>query len=95
MIGSLELAVFIGLSAIAAVASVHAWRTRLAYGFFRFFAFECLAMLVAWNASRWFHDPASPPQVISWIILGGATLLAVHGVHVLRSVGRARHREWP
>lgn len=92
MIGSLEVVIFLTLSGLAAGASLHAWRTRLAYGSFRFAGFECLALLVAWNARRWFHDPVSAPQILSWIILVGATLLAGHGVHILRSLGGARHR---
>jgi protein-S-isoprenylcysteine O-methyltransferase Ste14 len=92
MIGSTHILLFVVLSVVAVTASLHAWRTRLAYGFFRFFSFEFLAVLVAWNASRWFRNPLSIRQVVSWIIFAASTALAIHGVHLLRSVGKARRR---
>lgn len=92
MIDPLKLLLFVALSGIAVAASVHAWRTQQAYGFFRFFAFEFLALLIVWNSSRWFREPLSVPQIISWIILTASTALAVHGVYLLRSVGRAQKR---
>jgi protein-S-isoprenylcysteine O-methyltransferase Ste14 len=45
-----------------------------------------------WNASRWFREPLSIQQIVSWTIIVGSTALAVHGVHLLRSVGRAQRR---
>jgi protein-S-isoprenylcysteine O-methyltransferase Ste14 len=92
MIGPNQVLLFVVLSAVAVVASLHAWRTRLAYGFFRFFGFEVLALHIVWNAGRWFRDPLSIRQIVSWIIIAASTALAVHGVYLLRSVGKARHR---
>ena len=92
MIGPLELLLFVVLSAVAVAASVHAWRTQQAYGYFRFFAFEFLAVLIVWNASRWFREPLSIQQTVSWTIIAGSTALAVHGLHLLRSIGRAQRR---
>lgn len=89
---SLQVLLLVTLTAVALVASAHSWRTRQAYGFFRFLGFEALAGLITWNASRWFHDPLSIPQLISWATLATATLLAAHGVHLLRVVGKARSR---
>jgi protein-S-isoprenylcysteine O-methyltransferase Ste14 len=92
MIDPLKVLLFLVLSAVAAVASLHAWRTHQAYGGFRFLAFESLALLIAWNARRWFRAPFSIAQWISWFILAGSTALAASGVLVLRSVGRAQAR---
>ena len=92
MIGPAQILLFFVLSAVAIGASLHAWRTRLAYGFFRFFGFESLTLLIVWNATRWFHDPFSIRQIVSWIIIAGSTVVAAHGVHLLRSEGRARRR---
>jgi protein-S-isoprenylcysteine O-methyltransferase Ste14 len=92
MIGATQLVLFVALSSVAAVASLHAWRTRLSYGFLRFFAFEFLAVLIVCNASRWFRDPLSIRQIISWIIMAASTALAAHGIHLLRSEGKARSR---
>ncbi len=92
MIGPLQLLLLIVLSAVAVAASLHAWRTQQAYGFFRFFAFELLAVLIVWNANRWFRDPLSIRQIASWTIFAAAAALAAHGFHFLRSVGGAQRR---
>ena len=92
MIGPLEVLLFVALSAVAVAASFHAWRTQQAYGLFRFFGFECMAALITWNAGRWFRDPLSIPQIISWTIFVLSVALAAHGFHLLRSVGRPERR---
>jgi protein-S-isoprenylcysteine O-methyltransferase Ste14 len=61
---------------------------RDAHGFFRFFAFEAILGLVALNAAVWFSDPFSLRQLVSWALLLTSLLLAVHGFHLLRRVGR-------
>jgi protein-S-isoprenylcysteine O-methyltransferase Ste14 len=83
---------FVILSAVAVVASCHAFRTRQAYGLFRFLAFETIAVLVALNVSRWFLEPSSSHQVASWVLLLASSALALHGVHLLRVVGQSRKR---
>lgn len=92
MITPLGWLLLVALSAVAIVASWAAWRTHQTYGTFRFLGFECLAVLIAWNAGRWFRDPLSIHQLASWTLLAGATLLAAHGVHLLRSAGQAQRR---
>ncbi len=92
MIDSLKLLLFVSLSAVVVAASLHSWRTRQLYGFFRFVAFECLILLIVWNTKRWFREPFSILQIVSWAILALSTALAVHGVHLLRSLGRAQRR---
>jgi protein-S-isoprenylcysteine O-methyltransferase Ste14 len=92
MLDPLKLILLLVLSTIAVVASLHAWRTQQAYGFFRFLAFESLALLIVWNARRWFLEPLSISQLVSWIILVASTALAVHGLHLLKVLGRAQAR---
>ncbi|MEJ2550794.1 MAG: methyltransferase [Anaerolineales bacterium] len=55
--------------------------------FLRYFAFECTLGLVVLNADSWFLDPMSPLQIVSWLLLTGSLLLALHGFHMLRSLG--------
>lgn len=88
----LKLLLFFGLSGIAVIASLHAWRTHQTYGFFRFLAFETLALLVVRNAPTWFREPFSVSQTVSWVILAGSTALAAHGLYLLRVAGRAQAR---
>jgi protein-S-isoprenylcysteine O-methyltransferase Ste14 len=92
MLDPLKLLIFIALSTVAVAASIHAWRTQQAYGFFRFFAFESLAFLIAWNARRWFREPLSIQQIVSWSIMTMSAVLAAHGVHLLKSVGKSQGR---
>ena len=92
MIGPTGILLFVLLSGVAVAASVHAWRAHEAYGLFRFLGFELLAALVGWNAARWFLDPLSVRQLLSWILLAASLALAVHGFHLLRAVGQAQRR---
>lgn len=92
MIDPLKLILFVALTAVAVVATIHTWRTRQAYGFLRFFAFESLVLLIVWNARRWFRDPVSYQQLISWFVIGASAALAIHGGHLLRIIGKSRSR---
>jgi protein-S-isoprenylcysteine O-methyltransferase Ste14 len=92
MIGPLNVFLFVVLSAVAVIASLHAWRVRQSYGLFRFLAFESLALLIVWNVRHWFRDPFSFSQIVSWVIIVASTILAIHGLYLLRVVGRARAR---
>jgi protein-S-isoprenylcysteine O-methyltransferase Ste14 len=66
-------------------------RYRDAHGFYRFFAFEAILGLIALNVGAWFRDPFSPRQLLSWVLLLGSLLLAVHGFTLLRRVGKPDH----
>ena len=92
MIGPSGLLLVLVLSALAVAASLHAWRTHEACGLVRFLAFESLALLIGWNARRWFSEPLSVSHLVSWSLLAGSTVLALHGSHLLRAVGRAQIR---
>ncbi len=81
------------LTAGAIALSWHAWWTQHAYGLFRFFAFEAIILLIILNSGRWFRDPLSGTQVVSWVLLVASLSLAAHGVHLLRAVARA-HIRW-
>ena len=70
---------FLVLSIVAVVASLHVWRTQQIYELFRFLAFESLVLLIVWNTRRWFREPFSISQRVSWIILAASTALADHG----------------
>lgn len=89
---ALRLLLFALLTTGAIALSWHAWRTHQAYGLFRFFAFEALILLIVWNAMRWFLDPLSVKQIISWALFFASLALAVHGFYLLRIVGRAQRR---
>lgn len=57
------------------------------YRFTRFLAFVSLLGLIFLNADRWFVDPFSVRQIISWIFLAGSLFLAVHGFTLIKTEG--------
>ena len=57
------------------------------YRFTRFLVFESLLSLIFLNAEVWFQSPFSFLQVISWLCLAGAFLLAVHGFTLIKTKG--------
>jgi protein-S-isoprenylcysteine O-methyltransferase Ste14 len=59
-----------------------------AHGFYRFFAFEAILILVVLNAPFWVDEPLSLRQVVSWILLFASAALALHGFYMLRHLGR-------
>lgn len=59
------------------------------HGFWRFFAFELLLVLVVLNAPAWFRDPLAPRQGVSWLLLVGSAGLAIHAFRLFHTVGRS------
>ncbi len=57
------------------------------YRFARFLAFESLLGLIFLNADRWFGDPFSGRQTISWFFLAGSLFLAVHSFTLIKTEG--------
>ena len=57
------------------------------HGFYRFFAWECMLALVLVNFPRWSDNPYSPRQLVSWLLLAGSAVLAVHAVRLLKQRG--------
>lgn len=84
--------IFLGLSAGAVMLSANAFRNQQTYGYFRLIAFESMILLFIRNISGWFQDMYSSVQLISWLLLTGSSILAVHGAYLLRAVGKARKR---
>jgi protein-S-isoprenylcysteine O-methyltransferase Ste14 len=65
--------------------SLLTWRS---HGFFRFFAFEAILILILLNAGFWFRDPFSVRQIASWLLLFASLLLAIHAFTLLRRMGK-------
>jgi protein-S-isoprenylcysteine O-methyltransferase Ste14 len=58
------------------------------HGFYRFFAFESILLLILLNAPFWFIDPFSVIQWTSWLLLVLSLLLAIHGFTLLKKIGK-------
>jgi protein-S-isoprenylcysteine O-methyltransferase Ste14 len=62
-------------------------RDPRSYGFYRFFGFETIFLLLLWNSDVWFVRPFSGPQIVSWILLLGSIVLATSGFVALNRYG--------
>jgi len=58
------------------------------HGFYRFFSWESILVLVLLNFPKWQEDIFSPHQIISWLFLLISIFLVVHGLHMLKVVGK-------
>ncbi len=54
------------------------------HGFYRFFAWESILLLILINIPLWFTDPFSIRQILSWILLLISLPLLWQGVSLLR-----------
>ena len=59
-----------------------------AHGFYRFFAFEAVFLLLVINVRFWFHEPLTVLHVFSWILLTASAVLAIQGFLTLKHAGR-------
>jgi protein-S-isoprenylcysteine O-methyltransferase Ste14 len=58
------------------------------HGFYRFFAFEGLLLLILNNLNQWFKKPFSINQLFSWGFLILSIGLAGYGFYLLRQMGK-------
>jgi len=88
---AVRLLIFAAASAALAYVSRAPLRHPRSHGFPRFFAWECmvLLLLVVWAGARqWFADPLSPRQLASWVLLGASIVFAMPGGLQLLRRGR-------
>jgi len=67
------------------------WKSLLnprSHGFYRFFAWEAILALILLNLDYWFYEPFSIHQIASWLLLIVSGFLVIHGVQLLRLVGK-------
>ena len=62
------------------------------HGFYRFFAWEAILVHILLNVEVWFRDPFSWHQILSWCLLSASLFLVLHGVYLLRLVGKPDRR---
>jgi len=58
------------------------------HGFYRFFAWEILLVMLLYNINGWFRDPLAWYQLISWFLLIISLVLVILGVRLLREIGK-------
>jgi len=60
------------------------------HGFWRFFVFEGILLLLLINVGFWFRGPFKPVQLISWMLLVGSAFLPLHGLAMLVKRGKPK-----
>jgi len=72
--------------------SRRALRNPRAHGFYRFFVFEGLLLLLLLNQPYWFYRPLSLRQLFSWFLLGSSIFLVVKSFKLLKQCGGQAER---
>ena len=84
----LMLMIFIVGSALIGYVSRASLRAPRSHGFYRFFAWEAILALAVLNLDHWFANPFAWYQLVSWFLLVVSLFLVIHGVRLLRQMGK-------
>ena len=63
------------------------------HGFYLFFAFEAIFIIILLNIPFWIKNPLSPIQIVSWLFLFFSLIFAIQGLYLLRKLGGFAPRE--
>jgi protein-S-isoprenylcysteine O-methyltransferase Ste14 len=88
----LKIIIFVVASAGIIYVSRASLRSLSSHGFYRFFAWEAILALVLLNLDYWFYEPFSFTQIVSWLALCLSLFLVLHGVQLLRMIGKPDDR---
>jgi protein-S-isoprenylcysteine O-methyltransferase Ste14 len=88
VIPTYKIILFLLITAILASISRASLTKPRSHGFPRFFAWELILALCLLRVEAWFRDPFSWHQLLSWLLLLISLFLVIHGVWLLRQVGR-------
>jgi len=89
----IKLVVFVVTSMVIVFISWRSLPKPRSHGFYRFFAFELLLILILINIDYWLEDPLSIHQLISWFLLFVSLILAIHGFYLLWVMGKPKGGE--
>ncbi len=76
------------LAVVIAIISRASLLKLRSHGFWRFFAWEFILFLIAFNLGAWFVDPWSWHQMIAWLLLFSALVPLFFGVRTLITRGK-------
>lgn len=80
---------FLVLTSLLLYISRAALSVPRSHGFYRFFAWEFILALILLNLNKWFEDPLSRHQIISWILLFLSLVPLAFGVPTLVKQGKS------
>lgn len=84
----LKVAAFVVISIGLVWLSRASLRDIRSHGFYRYFAWEAILLLALLNVEVWLKDPFSFHQIISWVLLIACSYSVVHGLILLKKMGR-------
>jgi len=79
-----KVILFIALSLPVIFFSKQSLFEQRSHGFTRFFSWECIIVLLVLNYTKWFKEPYSVRQIISWILLCISLWFVIESVLRLR-----------
>ena len=89
----IRIALFVILTIFFISFSRRALSNSKAHGFYRFFVFEGILLLVLLNHPYWFIDPFSPVHLLSWSLLLISIVFIVNSLMMLKQSGGHAERE--
>ncbi|MFT5699196.1 MAG: protein-S-isoprenylcysteine O-methyltransferase Ste14 [Desulforhopalus sp.] len=89
----MRIALFIIFTLFFIRFSRRALSNSKAHGFYRFFVFEGILLLVLLNYPYWFTDPFSPVHLLSWSLLLTSICFIVNSLMMLKQSGGYAERE--
>ena len=88
-----RIVLFIILSIICIRLSWKPLKNKGCHGFYRFFVFEGILLLLMLNITVWFDDPFTTFHLISWIFLFSSIVMVLQGLYLLIVRGGKGNRE--
>ncbi len=89
----IRIIIFVSGSIYFTILSWRTIRNPKSHGFYRFFAFESILLLILLNIPFWFRNPFSLLQLVSWPLLFFSMYLVIEGVCLLKKLGGYKPRE--
>jgi len=89
----IRIALFIIFTIFFISFSKRALGNSKAHGFYRFFVFEGILLLILLNYPYWFVDPFSPLHLLSWSLLATSIVFIVNSLRMLKQSGGHAERE--
>jgi len=84
----IKISVFTVLALVVFIKFRGELRSLTTHGFYMFFAFESLLVLLFFNIDLWIHRAFSWHQVLSWILLLISAFIALSGFYCLKKHGK-------
>lgn len=89
----IRIALFIICTLVILRVSWRALSNPGAHGFYRFFVFEGVLLLILLNHPYWFVDPFSPLHLVSWVLLLASVFFVIQSLLMLKQAGGHGDRE--